>query len=143
MKYEEWYLEQIRSVVCKNTFGQYTNKTNEELAKSIKISLKRQKIFPQNNWEFERKINFAILNRTTFSLKQIVNITKFFYRSVDVDYEEFYKEFKSHMYFYSRGYMKSDDYEKISYEQWFYREFHKAHKEYNDNFITQIEALKS
>jgi hypothetical protein len=143
MNYEVWYLEQIKAVVEKNPFSRYTKKTNEELAKSIKISLKRQKVFPQNNWQFERKINFAILNRTTFSLKQIVNITKFFYRSLDEDFNEFHDEFKSHLYFYSKGYMKSEDYEKISYTQWFYSEFSKAHKEFNDNFKEQMESLKS
>lgn len=138
MKYEEWYLEQIQSVVCKNPFGQYTNKTNEELAKSIKISLKRQKIFPQNNRQFERKINFGILKFTKFSLKQIVNITKFFYQDLGKDFEEFFQEFKSHKHFYYTGYMKSSDYKVLSYDQWFYKEFCKAHKELNEQFKSQL-----
>ena len=138
MNYEEWYLQQVQDVVAKNPFSHYTDKNYLELSKSIKNSLKRQKIFPQNNWQFERKINFGILKYTNFSMKQIVNITKFFYQDLDKDYEEFFQEFKSHKHFYCTDYRKSSDFETISYDQWFYREFSKAHKELHDQFKAQL-----
>ncbi len=143
MNYEEWYLDQVTQVVKKYPFSdyQYTSKCCFELAKSIKISLKRQKIFPQNNWQFERKINFGVLKFTNFSIKQIVNITKFYHQHVDDDFKEFYDEFKSHKYFYARDYMKSEAFNILSYEQWFYKEFSKAHKEFSEDFKVQLENL--
>jgi hypothetical protein len=138
MNYEEWYLQQVKDVVTKNAFSQYTDKNYLELSKSIKNSLKRQKIFPQDSWQFERKINFGILKFTRFSLKQIVNITKFFYQDLNKDFEEFFQEFKSHKHFYYTGYMKSSDYKILSYDQWFYKEFCKAHKEFSDQFKNQL-----
>jgi hypothetical protein len=143
MNYEEWYLQQVQDVVSKNPFSQYTDRNHWELSKSIKNSLKRQKVFPQNNWQFERKINFGILKFTKFSLKQIVNITKFFYQDLDKDFEEFFKEFKSHKHFYYTGYMKSSDYKILSYYEWFYKEFCQAHKEFNSMFKSQLSDLNS
>ncbi len=145
MKYEDWYLDQVEQVINKNPFGsyEYTGKFSFELAKSIKSSLKRQKILPQNNWQFERKINFSILKFTRFSLRQIVNITSFYYRDLDEDFKEFYAEFKSHKLFYVRDYMKSSDYNVLSYEQWFYYEFAKAHKEFHEQFKHQLEVMKA
>lgn len=138
MNYEEWYLQQVQDVVTKNPFSQYTDKHYLDLSKSIKNSLKRQKVLPQNSWQFERKINFGVLKFTKFSLKQIVNITKFYYQDLDKDFEEFFNEFKSHKYFYNTGYMKSPDFKILSYEQWFYKEFCKAHKEFSELFKSQL-----
>jgi len=145
MKYEDWYLDQIMQVVYKNPFSsyEYTKKCYYELAKSIKTSLKRQKIFPQNNWQFERKINFGILKFTNFSIRQMVNITNFYYQDVDTDFKEFYAEFKSHKFFYVKGYMKSSDFNVLSYQQWFYYEFAKAHNEFHQQFKIQLEAINA
>jgi len=145
MKYEDWYLDQVEQVVIRNPLSnyKYTKKSYFELAKSIKSSLKRQKILPQNNWQFERKINFGILKFTSFSMRQIINITNFYYQDVDTDFKEFYDEFKSHKFFYVRDYMKSSDCDVISFQQWFYYEFAKAHKEFHQQFISQLEVINA
>lgn len=143
MNYEEWYLKQVQIVVAKNRFAPYANKSYYDLAKSIKNSLKRQRILPQNNIEFERKINFGVLKHTKLSLAKIVEITKFYYRSLEVDYDEFHKEFKSHRYFYNFGYMKSGQNDIISYKQWFYNEFSKAHNECNVLFKQNLKDIKN
>ncbi len=143
MNYEEWYLEQVKTVVEKNRFAPYTNKSYYDLAKSIKNSLKRQRILPQNNIEFERKINFGVLKHTRLSLAKIVDITKFYFRSLEVDYDEFHKEFKSNRHFYNFEYMKSGQNGIVSYNQWFYNEFTKAHNECNRLFKQHLEEIKN
>jgi len=143
MNFEEWFLDQVKQVVVKNAYShyRYTDMSYDELAKSIKISLKRQKVLPQNNWQFERKINFEILKRTKFSMKQIIQIAKFYYQDIDNDYEEFYSAFKSHRYFFKMGFMKSSDYGEISYSDWFLKEFTKIHSELNEEFKNQLNEV--
>lgn len=143
MNYEEWFLDEIKKVVVKNGYShyKYTNLSFDELAKSIKTSLKRQKVFPQNNLQFERKINFEILKRTKFNMRQIVQISKFFYQDFEKDYEEFFSVFKSHKYFFKMGFMKSSDYGEISYSDWFLKEFTKVHNELNKEFKNQLNKI--
>ena len=61
MNFEEWFLDLVKQVVVKNAYShyRYTDMSYDDLAKGIKMSLKRQKVLPQNNWQFERKIVFA------------------------------------------------------------------------------------
>ena len=145
MNFEEWFLDLVKQVVVKNAYShyRYTDMSYDDLAKGIKMSLKRQKVLPQNNWQFERKINFEILKRTKFSMKQIIEIAKFYYQDIDKDYEEFHSTFKNHKYFFSKGYMKSSDYGKISFSDWFLKEFTEIHSDLNKEFKNQLNEVSS
>lgn len=140
MKYEEWFLDQVRNIVYKNPFSECTNKCYEDLSKSIKNSLKRQRISP-NDKDFEKMVQFGILKFTKFTIKQIVNIGNFYHKTYWEDFDQFQAIFKSHQHFY-KDYINSNETDDIPYHEWFREQFSDAHAELSKIYKTPSKEYK-